>query len=109
MDLATLKSDHPQLFAEAVALGVSQERERASAHLILGEASGDMKLAIDGIKNGDEINATVNAKHTAAHMKRQETSDREEENVGDLGSNNETVNDDEAMAKEVSKLLGGAE
>lgn len=109
MNVSQLKADHPDLFAEVVGIGVNQERERVSAHLTMGEASGDMPLAVTNITNGEELSATINAKYMAAHMKRKELNDRQDENVGDMNTNenDDNVNDDEAMAKEVAKLLGG--
>lgn len=109
MKISELKAQHPELFAEVVELGVSQERERVSAHLTMGEASGDMALAVASINDGAEMSATINAKYMAAHMKRKESNDRQDENVGGMNTNenDDNVNDDEAMAKEVAKLLGG--
>ena len=109
MNLSQLRAEHPELFAEAVAVGVNQERERVSAHLTMGEASGDMALAVASINEGAEMSATINAKYMAAHMKRKESNDRQDENVDDMNTNenDDNVNDDEAMAKEVAKLLGG--
>lgn len=52
MDLSQLKSEHPAVFAEAVACGVSQEQERVSAHLSSGEACGDMSIAMKAIQDG---------------------------------------------------------
>jgi len=108
MKISELKARHPELFAEVVGLGVNQERERVAAHLTMGEASGDMELAVASINEGAEMSATINAKYMAAHMKRKESNDRQDENVDDMntGDNGENVNDDEAMAQEVAKLLG---
>jgi ATP-dependent protease ClpP protease subunit len=108
MNVAQLKADHPELFAEVVNLGVTQERERVTAHLTMGEASGDMALAVASINDGSEMSANINAKYMAAHMKRKESNDRDGENVPNVNTpNGGDVNDDEAMAKEVAKLLGG--
>lgn len=52
MDLAQLQSEHAAVFAEAVALGVSQEQERVTAHLSSGEACGDMSIAMKAIQDG---------------------------------------------------------
>lgn len=107
MDMMQLKAEHPALFAEAVAVGVAQERERVSAHLTMGEASGDMALAVTSINNGDEMSATVNAKYMAAHMKRQETNDRKADNVSDVNTpKGDEGDEDKAMADAVAKLLG---
>ena len=72
MDLKTLEAEHPAVYAAAVATGVeqgvSQERERVTAHLELGASSGANDIAIAAIKDGTEHSATMNAKYTAAHM-----------------------------------------
>lgn len=109
MTVSELQAQHPELYAEVVVAGVKQERERVTAHLTMGEASGDMGLAVASINEGAEMSATINAKYMAAHMKRKELNDRQGENVGDMnpGDKGGDVNDDEAMAKEVAKLLGG--
>lgn len=107
MTISDLKAQHPGLFAEAVAVGVTQERERVSAHLTMGEASGDMALAVASINDGAEMSATVNAKYMAAHMKRKETNDRNDENVpGMTTPKGDEGDEDTAMASAVAKLLG---
>ena len=107
MDLNQLRTEHPEVFAQAVAAGVNQERERVTAHLTMGEASGDMNLAVASINDGSEMSATINAQYMAAHMKRTESNDRNEENVQDINTSNpEEGNDDKAMAANVAKLLG---
>lgn len=68
MDLKTLKAQHPELCEQLRAEGVTQERERVSAHLILAEASGDNATAIAAIKDGSDVSPTIQAKHLAAKM-----------------------------------------
>lgn len=107
MKISDLRAQHPDLYAEVVESGVNQERERVTAHLTMGEASGDMTLATQCINDGSEMSANVNAQYMAAHMKRTESNDRNSENVQDvITSNNDDVNDDEAMAKAVAEKLG---
>lgn len=66
MDLTKLKAEHPAVYLAAVQEGVSQERDRVSAHLELGEASEAMDIAIGAIKDGKEHSASLNAKYQAA-------------------------------------------
>lgn len=107
MKISELQAQHPELYAQVVGLGVTQERERVTAHLTMGEASGDMTLAVASINDGSEMSATLNARYMAAQMKRLESNDRNEENVPDVNTSNpEEGNDDKAMADAVAKLLG---
>jgi len=107
MTISELREEHPGLLAEAVELGVNQERERVVAHLTMGEAAGDMELATASIKDGAEMSATVNANYLAASMKRTEFNNRAGENVPEMNTpagGDATAGD--AMAAEVAKLLG---
>lgn len=76
MNLQELKAAHPAIFAEAVQVGVSQERDRVGAHLILGAQSGDMTTAIEACKSGAEMTATLTATYMAAGMSRADVSAR---------------------------------
>lgn len=76
MNLQELKASHPTIFAEAVQVGVTQERDRVSAHLILGAQSGDMKTAIAACKDGSEMTATLTATYMAAGMSRTDVTAR---------------------------------
>ena len=88
MDLNTLKNEHPETFEAARAEGMTAERERVAAHLILGEASGDMDTARAAIESGDEMSALVSAKYQAASMRQAQLGARVEDNVegNDLGT-----------------------
>ena len=82
-----LKAQHPELYAAVqaegeaigVAKGVTKERDRVSAHLELGAASGDMKTAIDAATSGTEMTQTLTAKYLAAGMRRNEQTARQAE------------------------------
>lgn len=82
MDLATLKAEHPAIYAAAVAEGVAEgvktEKARAEAHIILGEACGDMSIAIQAIKDGEEMTPVYSARYQAASMTRKEAKAAEE-------------------------------
>lgn len=77
MDLNTLKAEHPAVYAEAVEAGKSEERDRVTAHLTLGEASGDMETATKAIKDGSTMTAAIQANYMAASMKKNEISARD--------------------------------
>ena len=77
MDLATLKTEHPDLYALVVKVGVDQERDRVVAHLTIGEASTDMKTAIGAIKDGSDMTMTLQAQYMTAGQNRQDVVDRD--------------------------------
>lgn len=80
MDINTLRTEHPDVYASVVAIGVKAEQDRCSAHLTMGEASGDMATAMAAVKSGAEYDATHMATYQAAHMKRMEIAARGEDN-----------------------------
>ena len=86
MDINKLKTEHAATFAAAVRIGVDQERDRVSAHLTMGEASGDMATATAAIADGSEMTALLNAKYMAAGMKKSEQTARVEDNPGELNT-----------------------
>ena len=87
MDLNELQAKYPDLCAQAASAGVATavkaEQERVEAHLVLGEASGDMETTLAAIKSGEGVTALVTAKHNAAAMKATAASARkdDEENL----------------------------
>ena len=66
MELSTFKAEHPELFTQVKGLGVKEERDRVTAHVVMGEASGDMATALTAVKEGEAMTQTVQAKHLAA-------------------------------------------
>jgi ClpP class serine protease len=52
MDLKTLRAQHPDLVEALVQEGITQERERVQAHLVMGEQCGDLKIALEAINKG---------------------------------------------------------
>jgi ClpP class serine protease len=107
MDLNQFKAEHPAIFQEAVNVGVAQERERTEAHITMGEASGDTALAMECIKNGSELNASVNAKYLAAGMKNQAIAERSDESEPPIDIEaSDTDVDDKALAAATAKVLG---
>ena len=73
MDLAKLKAEHPSVYAAAMEEGVVSERDRVSAHLTMGEASGDMATAMTAIKEGSAMTGSLQATYMAAGMNRADT------------------------------------
>jgi len=110
MDLNELKSQHPGVFAAAVAIGTTEERERVEAHVTMGEAAGDLTLAMENIKSGADMNAAISAKYMASGMKNSAMTNRENEKPGNIetpsaGAEGEDVQD-EAVAKALAEKLG---
>lgn len=66
MDLEQFKAAHPAIYAEAVKAGTTAERERASAHLIMGKSYNAMPLALEAVEKGDEFSGLYQAKYLAA-------------------------------------------
>ena len=113
MDLKELKASHPAVYEQAVALGVSQEKERVEAHLTMGEACGDMKIATAAIKDGADLTAKYQAQYMAANMNRQDKDDRadaEDEAAKVLDGVDKKVaskkDDEDKVAEEMAALTG---
>ena len=79
MDLAKLKAEFPELYSAVLEEGAAQERDRVSAHLIMGQESGDMKTAVAAIESGDGMTATIQAKYMSAAARRNDVEAREQE------------------------------
>lgn len=77
MDMNTLRAQHPETYAAAIQAGVTQERDRVSAHLIMGEQSGAMETASAAIRDGSEMTATLQATYLTAGMNRQDIKDKQ--------------------------------
>lgn len=73
-----LKAQHPAVYAavleEGRALGAKDERDRVCAHLELGEACGDLKIALTAVRGGEGMTQTNTAKYLAAGMNRRDIS-----------------------------------
>lgn len=74
MDSSTLKTQHPAVHEAVVQEGataaVAKERDRVNAFLVAGEQSGDMKTALDAIKDGSEMTATLSTSFLMAAANR---------------------------------------
>jgi ATP-dependent protease ClpP protease subunit len=62
MTIEKLKAEHPELFAQVVAMGVSSERDRVTAWSVFAEI--DPKAVAEGIKGGENISQTAMAEFT---------------------------------------------
>lgn len=111
MDLKQLKAQHPDVYAAAVQDGVDQERDRVSAHLIMGEKSGAMETASAAIKDGQGMTATLQATYLTAGMNRSDVASRQDDDAGANAGDNANISDDQgdsgdAVASMVEGRLG---
>ena len=81
MTLDELKAEHPDAYRAAVAFGVEQERDRVCAHLIMGEQSGAVDVAISAVQDGSQMTATLNAKYMSAALNKRDIDARDDDNV----------------------------
>jgi capsid assembly protease len=63
----------------AVERGVKRERDRVLAHVALGEASGDMSIALEAIRSGADMSQELQARYLAAGMNRTDRGKRQAE------------------------------
>jgi len=84
MDLAKLKAEFPEIYAQAEACGVAIERDRVVAHLTMGEGCKAMSTAIAAIKNGDVMTATLQAEYMTAGMNARALNARADDNPAPL-------------------------
>jgi hypothetical protein len=91
-----LKAQHPEVFsavfndgkaegekgkAEAVSAALVDEKDRVEAHLVMGETSGDMKLAVESVRGGAKMTQTLTAKYMAAGMNKRDRDVRTEDDA----------------------------
>lgn len=81
MDLSMLKVEHSAVFAEAVEVGIKQERDRVVAHLIMGAQSGAMDTAIKAVKEGSDMSLTMSAEYLSAGMKNKDVDTRSADEI----------------------------
>jgi ClpP class serine protease len=114
MDLKTLKSQHPDVYAEATQEarkeGVQGERDRVTAHLTAGELSGDMKTALQCAKDGTEMTMTLQTQYMMATANRTQLEssqqDSDSANAGDNAHVGDQVTAGESVANMVEANLG---
>ena len=107
MDAKTLQLEHPATYAEVLSAGTTQERERVEAHMEMGDASGDMKMALAHIKSGSGFTAAINAKYMAAGMKNNAIAARDEEKPGEINTSNEDADTlDDQLSSKLAEITG---
>ena len=110
MDIKTLKAEHPNLYNEIFeageASGVQKEKDRVSAHLILGKSHGALDFAIECIENGKCSNELpVQATYQAAGLKKTEIGKREADNVESIETESDSLDENEEVSKRVANVM----
>jgi len=107
MDIHTLQSQHPDIYQTVLKMGADQERDRVTAHLMMGDASGDMKTALKAVGDGSLMTTTLQATYMSAGMNRRDVEHRQTDdanaNAGDE-TNDSSEND---QASQVLALVEG--
>ena len=117
MDLATLKKDHPNLYAQVLAEGVEQgkeagtntERERATAHLNMGKESGAVDYSLTAVIDGEAFGSIISTqKYMSARLDKNDIENRgnETENLETEPPPEEADNVASAVADRVEELMG---
>lgn len=110
MDLAQLQTQHPSLFAECVNVGMQEERDRVSAHIKMGKASGNIDYAVQCVEEGTAHGALVNAEHLTYQMNQSQIEDRGSEapeagGAAPVATVSNEAKFDEAVAAELATAL----
>jgi ATP-dependent Clp protease protease subunit len=93
MDLNEFKIKYPDLYENVFRAGVHAERDRVTAHIIWGEASGDFKTASEAIQDGSEMTAALTAKYSVAAMNRKDVESRIDDDADLNGIDDTNTND----------------
>ncbi len=106
MDINKLKADHPDVYAQAVQVGVDKERDRVTAHLVLADKCSAFDIASEAIQAGSGMTDTLQAKYLTAGMSKRDTEMR----AGEDNALDTTVAADVAASVEdqvMDALTGG--
>jgi hypothetical protein len=68
------------LYKAVFEAGVNDERDRVTAHVEMGQASGDVDYALEAIKTGADLTRSAQAHYMAAGMRKAQATGRVEEN-----------------------------
>ncbi len=120
MNLEELKSAHPDIYKtvfesgkasvdvdKAVDAAITKEHDRVGAHLKMGEESGDMKTAIEAIKNGDDMTQTLISTYMTHGMNRADRDERQTETdeAADAASGTSTETPDKDLGDHVADVM----
>ena len=104
LTLEELKAKHPAIYKAAFEEGVAEERDRVTAHLIMGEKAAAMDIATKAIKEGQGMTMTLQSEYMTAGMNRSDVGARQEDDdVNDPGTPQGQMED--AVADQVAELV----
>lgn len=103
MNKATLRADHPELYAEVVAIGAADERARVLGHIELGEEVDNLSVAAEQIKEGKAVTGTPYYK---AQLNQNKIAARGENTPAALGAPKPPTADDDQMWTEAARANG---
>lgn len=108
MTLAELMAQHPELYAEAVAHGRAEERDRAVAHLQWVDAGADVNTVVEAVKNGDPLSQSLMSAYQIAAIGKQAQISRVADNPSiKVDSSTSAVKDEEdVIADLVAEHVG---
>jgi ClpP class serine protease len=75
-----------EIAAGAESRGAKKERDRVLSHLTMGEACGDMSIAIAAIRAGDDLTQELTARYQSAGMNRADRRTRQAETTAAAGA-----------------------
>ena len=129
MNEQELQAQHPEVYsavfnkgkaegekgkADAVTAALADEKDRVEAHFVMGEASGDLKLAVESVRNGAKMTHTLSAKYMSAGMKKRDVDARTEDDAaaaaattGAAGKNAGAKSFDEQVADSIEAISKG--
>lgn len=114
MTLDEFMAKHPDIYAQAVQVGVSKEFDRANAHITLGRQAGALELAVKNIEEKAEFSLTVSAQYQAEGLKNNDIRNRADDDQGldtsTAGADDAEINeaDTEAYKNKLKTQMGGA-
>ncbi len=108
MDYNEFKAQHRNHYEAAVAEGEAKERDRVTAHLTLGAASGAMDIATGAIKDGSTLTASLQASYMAQGMNNKDIKDRTADDIEGSGADGQDTGGGDTDA-ESDKVLSAIE
>jgi ATP-dependent protease ClpP protease subunit len=98
MTLEELKNSHPEVYAQAVKVGVTAEKDRAGAWMEFVDV--DAKAVAEGIESDKPLSQKAMAEFSKKMFSAQTLADSEEENTEDAGTEKPKTADEIAAKKE---------
>lgn len=107
MDLATLKAQHPDVYAAARQEGIADERDRVVGHLNLAQGSGLMDDAVKAVSEGEGLTHAVTTKHMMAAVNRRDLQNYQSDD-GTTSAAADSTNTSPVTADESDKVVAAA-